>query len=542
MRLREPELISIYTENARFDGTSPVASEDVRVGVSMERGRMHVNAVAQSTPLCFIRLRWRFTPQEKTDEPVHVLGDVWERAYGDMTWQSVIPERCMPWSCCVSNGSDAISTRTGRKTSCYGVRVRPAALCFWQYDSEGVTLWADVRCGGLGVILNGRELPVCDVVFAEYENISAFEAVCAFERLLCSDPILPSAPVYGGNNWYYAYGKSSHEAILEDSRLLAELCEGLTNRPAMVIDDGWQPNPCDGPWHEGNRRFPDMARLASEMRQIGVRPGLWVRLLADERHETPGVSPEERLMRDERYLDPSHPAVLERIARDIRHFTQEWGFEIIKHDFSTYDLFGRWGSQCPDVLAQDQWHFYDRSRTSAEVVLALYQTIREAAGPQTVLIGCNVIGHLAAGLVELNRVGDDTSGVDWERTRKYGVHALAFRLPHHNSLYAVDADCVGITGKINWAQNREWLRVLAQSGTPLFVSCQPGVLGKAELQELREALARASVQQDVMQPLDWMENSCPSRWLVNGQEQRFSWLDEAGACGFAPMLDAQTSV
>lgn len=97
-----------------------------------------------------------------------------------------------------------------------------------------------------------------------------------------------------------------------------------------------------------------------------------------------------------------------------------------------------------------------------------------------------MIGHLAACLVELNRVGDDTSGVDWERTRKYGVHALA------------------------------------QSGTPLFVSCQPGVPGNAELQELRESLARSSVQQDGMQPLDWMENSCPVRWLVNGQEQRFS--------------------
>lgn len=481
MRLREPELISVYTERARFDGESAVASGDVRVWVAMGQGRLRIWAAAQSTPLRYIRLRWRFTPREKTDEPVHVLGDVWERAYGDMNWQSVIPERCMPWSCCVSNGSDAFPAQAGRKTSCYGVRVRPAALCFWQYDSEGVTLWADVRSGGLGVMLNGRELHVCDVVFADYENISAFEAVCAFERLLCSNPILPSAPVYGGNNWYYAYGNSSHEAILEDSRLLA-----------------------------------------------------------DERHETPGVSPEERLMRDERYLDPSHPAVLERIDRDIRRFTQEWGFEVIKHDFSTYDLFGRWGSQCPDVLAQGKWHFYDRSRTSAEIVLALYQTIREAAGRQTILIGCNVIGHLAAGLVELNRVGDDTSGVDWERTRKYGVHALAFRLPHHNSLYAVDADCVGITGKISWAQNREWLRALAQSGTPLFVSCQPGVLGQAELQDLREALARASVQQDVMQPLDWMENSCPSRWLVNGREQRFSWLDEAGSCGFFPAFDAQT--
>ncbi len=47
----------------------------------------------------------------------------------------------------------------------------------------------------------------------------------------------------------------------------------------MVIDDGWQPNPVDASWDKGNERFPDMKGLAQEMKDIGVRPGIWIRYL-----------------------------------------------------------------------------------------------------------------------------------------------------------------------------------------------------------------------------------------------------------------------
>lgn len=86
------------------------------------------------------------------------------------------------------------------------------------------------------------------------------------------------------------------------------------------------------------------------------------------------------------------------------------------------------------------------------------------------IIGCNTIGHLGAGLMHLNRTGDDTSGRIWERTRRMGVNTLAFRLPQHNTFYHIDADCVGIFGMIPWEKNRQWADVLAKSGTPLFVS------------------------------------------------------------------------
>ena len=119
------------------------------------------------------------------------------------------------------------------------------------------------------------------------------------------------------------------------------------------------------------------------------------------------------------------------------------------------------------------------------------------------ILGCNTIGHLGAGLMHLNRTGDDTSGRIWERSRKMGVNTLAFRLPQHGAFYDVDADCVGINGSIPWEKNRQWAEVIARSGTPLFLSVKPGILKKEEEEELRSIMKIASEQKQHMIPMDW---------------------------------------
>ena len=134
---------------------------------------------------------------------------------------------------------------------------------------------------------------------------------------------------------------------------------------------------------------------------------------------------------------------------------------------------------------QDGWSFYDKSRTSAEIVKGLYEAIYEVAKKYDALVlGCNTIGHLGAGLMHMHRTGDDTSGFTWERTRRMGVNTLAFCLPQHRTFYEIDADCVGITGKIPWEMNRQWADVIAESGTSLFVSAKPGVLTEEQKEEL----------------------------------------------------------
>ncbi len=220
------------------------------------------------------------------------------------------------------------------------------------------------------------------------------------------------------------------------------------------------------------------------------------------------------------YLDPTHPDVQTLIREDIARI-KVWGFELLKFDFVTVDMFGNYGKDLNDTITNHKgWHFFDRSKTSAEIVLEFYRLIREAAGDM-LLIGCNAVSHLCAGLVELNRIGDDTSGKDWNRTRSYGVNTLAFRLAQNGAFYLADADCVGILDEcIPWEKNRQWLDLLASSGTPLFVSC--GKATDEQKEDLRSAYCKAQ-QKHSIRPLDWMETRTPEHWLIDGEETTYCW-------------------
>ena len=80
------------------------------------------------------------------------------------------------------------------------------------------------------------------------------------------------------------------------------------------------------------------------------------------------------------FLDPSVPEVRQKVAGDMARLRQ-WGFELIKHDYTTFDVFGRWGYQMGAAMTRDGWTFASGpTHTTAEVIDELYRTIRDAAG------------------------------------------------------------------------------------------------------------------------------------------------------------------
>ena len=162
---------------------------------------------------------------------------------------------------------------------------------------------------------------------------------------------------------------------------------------------------------------------------------------------------------------------------------------------------------------------------AAEIVGALYRAIREASG-DALILGCNTIGHLAAGLIHISRTGDDTSGFSFDRTRRMGVNTLAFRLCQHNAFFAVDADCVGILDSqhaIPWECNRQWAELLAASGTAFFTSVRPDALTTTELDRMRQ-FYHFACGSTTIETLDWLSNNLPSRWRINDQERTFDWF------------------
>ena len=525
LKVNRPDFIELTTETktvtAKWENDD-YNLDDINVNLNQDNEHLAIFLTAQTSKVKWIKLRWNNLSWDKN---IRFLGDAWERGYGDMEWKGMNPNRFMPWYFCAKSEA---------KSVCYGVKVRPSAMCFWQVDSLGMTLFLDVRCGGSGVNLKGRVIKLADVIACEMRDCTSFEAMQEFCGQMCEDPILPKYPVYGSNNWYYAYGKSSESEILADCDYILNLTKDIENKPYMVIDDCWQEHHRlneynGGPWTKGNEKFPDMKALAEKLVQKGVRPGIWVRLLLNEDEN---IKNEWRLSHNN-CIDPTNPEALNYIKEDIKRICN-WGYTLIKHDFSTFDLLGKWGFQMSPLVTDDGWHFYDDSLTSAEVVKLLYKAILdasvEASNGETLILGCNTIGHLGAGYMHINRTGDDTSGVDWERTRFMGVNTLAFRLPQHGKFYEIDADCVGIDGGISWSMNKQWADVLAKSGTPLFISVRPNILDETEKQELHEILKVASKQEHHVIPVDWEETTCPEHWQDKDHDIdcKYQWFEETG--------------
>lgn len=525
LKINRPDFIELTTETktvtAKWENDD-YNLDDINVNLNQDNEHLAIFLTAQTSKVKWIKLRWN---NFSWDKNIRFLGDAWERGYGDMEWKGMNPNRFMPWYFCAKSEAKSI---------CYGVKVRPSAMCFWQVDSLGMTLFLDVRCGGSGVNLKGRVIKLADVIACEMRDCTSFEAMQEFCGQMCEDPILPKYPVYGSNNWYYAYGKSSESEILDDCDYILNLTKDIENKPYMVIDDCWQEHHRlneynGGPWTKGNEKFPDMKALADKLVQKGVRPGIWVRLLLNEDEN---IKNEWRLSHNN-CIDPTNPEALNYIKEDIKRICN-WGYTLIKHDFSTFDLFGKWGFQMSPLITDDGWHFYDDSLTSAEVVKLLYKAIldasMEASNGEALILGCNTIGHLGAGYMHINRTGDDTSGVIWERTRFMGVNTLAFRLPQHGKFYEIDADCVGIDGGISWSMNKQWADVLAKSGTPLFISVRPNILDETEKQELHEILKVASKQEHHVIPVDWEETTCPEHWQDKDHDIdcKYQWFEETG--------------
>ncbi|MFC0680102.1 hypothetical protein ACFFGH_19885 [Lysobacter korlensis] len=517
--MRPPDAVFIQ---ARPDGAfEPAADRGGRWhagGAVLEyTGTGDARLVAADT-VSRLALRWTSGVPERS----RVFADAWERTYGDSGWTGIRPDRALPWFWLAHD--EFTGTTIGA-----GVATGPGAWASWTVDVDGVTLWLDARSGQRGLQPGDREVELATVLWLE-SGSTPFAAQTELTAAMAPQAPVAVGPVVGSNNWYYAYGHGfDADAVVQDARTIVELAGGHPVRPFAVIDAGWgvgDGSADGGPFDRGKGSFRDMSGVADRIRSEGARPGLWYRpLLTRERsplaHDVPldlGFP-----------LDPSLPGTLAQVRDDLVRF-RGWGYELVKHDFSTFDVTGAFAPAFGARMGSGAITFADRTRTTAEILLDFYRVIADAAG-DAVVIGCNTVGHLAAGLVAVNRIGDDTSGKQWERTRRMGVNALAMRLAQHGRFFTADADCVPATPTTPWELNRRFLELVAASGTALFLSLDPASLSPEVRRDVADAVAVAldgGVDGGV-EPLDQLYSTTPRRWRVGDEERVVDWSDRMGA-------------
>lgn len=508
------------------DGRS---AEEAGVTVTLSTdGKVSITA---SVPVSTVRIEWKKAWVAGT----RFLNDAWERSSGDIRWRPIDQgkdaadkEGISPWYFLVTDGE---------RTDGYGVMVQPNALVCWKVFPSGYALELDVTAGGRPVRLGGRTLEACKIVTRMgMDGESSFESGRAFCRMMCPTSRLAKTPVYGYNDWYCAYGKQTATNFLSDAAFVCALADGLSNRPYVVMDDGWQVNSPPavkaynnngagssgyGPWERSGAAFGmEMGEFAAKVKALGAKPGLWYRPY----RAWPGAREELVARNGDRCYDPTLPEVKRMIFEDVSRF-RRWGFDLVKIDYLTKDLCGMYGWSMGDRVFHTDKKWADDSRTTAEVLLDLHRTMRDAAGDDMVIIGCNALNHLVAGIFELQRTGGDTSGWKWAQTRQNGVNTLAMRAIQDRIFFAVDADCAGLArvGVVPWTKNRQWIDLLGRSGTPFFISWKRELATPEVEVALKRAFAAASAERRVAEPLDWMANAFPCVWRFADGQAVYDW-------------------
>lgn len=308
----------------------------------------------------------------------------------------------------------------------------------------------------------------------------------------------PERNLKGWCSWYQYYDRISPEILY---RNLEELRDRGLGMDFFQIDDGYQS--AVGDWLVERPAFDGrMKELADAVRSAGMRPGIWLApFSASGRSELARVHP-EYVLKDERGsrlkagfnpiwrgfyygLDITHPRCAEYVREVVDTMVHDWGFEYLKCDF----LF----SACLRGAAHHELGF-----SRAQVLKAGMRLVREAAGPDAVLIGCGMPLSAGIGLVDAMRVGPDTGDFwiqrSWKLLRtgcmvgaRNSMRNFMVRSTMHRRLWLNDPDCIMIRDRdthLSAAERQAQMDAIALSGGILMYSDDFAALGPKAYEDL----------------------------------------------------------
>lgn len=230
--------------------------------------------------------------------------------------------------------------------------------------------------------------------------------------------VTKTSPI-GWCSWYMYFDAITEAEVIENVAQAALLQDEL---PIQIIqlDQGFEA--MWGDWLERKPDFPhDLGWLARRIKGSGFTPGLWLAPFT--------VHPRSRLAREHpdwllkprhrtpvfvglisnflaKALDPTHPGVTEYLHNLITKAVHEWGYSYLKLDFL--------------YAAALNGRYYDARFTRAQAYRHALSIIRQAAGPDTFLLGCGAPLGPSIGLFDAMRIGPDTAP-SWEPLL-FGMH------------------------------------------------------------------------------------------------------------------------
>ncbi len=356
---------------------------------------------------------------------------------------------------------------------------------------------------------------------------------------------LPEIPS-GYCTWY-----SKPNGGASDEKHMAELADfcaenlGKFGFDLLQIDDKWQISSRDFTSHNPQGPYPNgMKPTAEKIKAAGFTPGIWLipfgwdperPIFAD--HQDWFVHKEDGSLYTVHWagtcLDMTHPQAREFLHEVVSRMTRQWGYKYIKID-------GLWTGMATKILYPQPTYrpdnlgdaiFHNPAKTNMEAYRDGLKLVRDAAGKDVYILGCNVAQNMrtlgaSIGLVDGMRIGSDT-GARWTAVLRGA--AMGSRLYFlHNRLWHNDPDCLMLRDPLTLDQARAWGASIAISGQLNIVSEWLPGLPAEKLDVIKRSMPNHGL---CARPVDLFERDPAQIWHLSSgtAEQRkdiigfFNW-------------------
>lgn len=288
----------------------------------------------------------------------------------------------------------------------------------------------------------------------------------------------------GWCSWYAGYETKNTEQECVKNLSAAKEIGGFD---FFQIDEGWMKE-------TGMRLFADsdvdqdkfphgMKWLANAIRDHGMKPGIWIRPFQGW-----GDGDDVPVWARGSCIDLSHAEALTWLKEMVHRIVHDWGYEYIKLDFMTYDLFRQWGMKFLDSMIAPLKPF-DDTITNIGLYRRGLEAIRGGAGDACFLLGCNCLIGPALGLIDGHRIGDDVSASNWDRTYTMGVKSIEPMKFLNHTVWWNDPDCIMLHEPMSEEHIHEWAHHVVRSGGMRIVSSKLYELSDEHISLLKKILS-----------------------------------------------------
>ena len=233
-------------------------------------------------------------------------------------------------------------------------------------------------------------------------------------------------------------------------------------------------------------------------------------------------------------LDMTNPKALDYVKDVTRRICNDWHCKYIKYDGMGTSMAYCLGAGGREGLAPNDYgrqRFHDQTKTGVEAYRAGMAALKEAAGDDVFILGCNLaqsLLHMGAsyGQVDAMRVGGDNG--PWERRWLLGVEPATTRYFFNGRVWYNDPDPVYVRDSRAIGKARLMSSWTSVAGFFYNFSDWIGSLSAERLNILKRTMApHGSLD---VRPVDLFENPMPNIWHLSDRGYEVfsfcNWSDE----------------